>query len=118
MLAGHKTIVPTDAHAKVSFRLIADQQPLDVQAAFRAYVEENTPPGITANVHFFGDGVQPYLVPLDDPALQAVASANTMIPAHTFTAHSLSECRRRYQAAGTPSQYLSQIIVEDRTPPR
>ncbi|HEX7107356.1 MAG TPA: dipeptidase [Acidothermaceae bacterium] len=75
MLAGHKTIVPTDAHAKVSFRLIADQQPLDVQAAFRAYVEENTPPGITANVHFFGDGVQPYLVPLDDPALQAVASA-------------------------------------------
>ncbi len=75
MLAGHKTIVPTDAHAKVSFRLIADQQPLDVQAAFRAYVEENTPPGITANVHFFGDGVQPYLVPLDDPALGAVASA-------------------------------------------
>lgn len=75
MLAGHKTIITTDAHAKVSFRLIADQQPLDVQAAFRAYVEENTPPGVTANVHFFGDGVQPYLVPLDHPALQAVASA-------------------------------------------
>ena len=75
MLAGHKTIVPTDAHAKVSFRLIADQQPLDVQAAFRAYVEENLPPGITANIEFFGDGVQPYLVPLDDPALHAVASA-------------------------------------------
>jgi acetylornithine deacetylase/succinyl-diaminopimelate desuccinylase-like protein len=75
MLAGHKTIITTDAHAKVSFRLISDQQPLDVQAAFRAYVEENTPPGITANVQFFGDGVQPYLVPLDDPALQAVASS-------------------------------------------
>jgi acetylornithine deacetylase/succinyl-diaminopimelate desuccinylase-like protein len=72
---GHKTIVPTDAHAKVSFRLIADQRPLDVQAAFRAYVEENVPPGITAEVHFFGDGVQPYLVPLDDPALQAVSRA-------------------------------------------
>ena len=33
---GHKTIVPTDAHAKVSFRLVANQQPLDVQAAVRA----------------------------------------------------------------------------------
>ncbi len=75
MLAGHKTIVPTDAHAKVSFRLISDQQPVDVQAAFHAYVEERVPPGITANVQFFGDGVQPYLVPLDDPALHAVASA-------------------------------------------
>jgi acetylornithine deacetylase/succinyl-diaminopimelate desuccinylase-like protein len=70
---GHKTIVPTDAHAKVSFRLVADQQPLDVQAALTEYVARNVPDGITADVHFFGHGVRPYLVPLDDPALQAVA---------------------------------------------
>ncbi len=70
---GHKTIVPTDAHAKVSFRLVADQQPLAVQATLTEYVARNVPDGITANVHFFGDGVRPYLVPLDDPALQAVA---------------------------------------------
>jgi acetylornithine deacetylase/succinyl-diaminopimelate desuccinylase-like protein len=72
---GHKTIVPTDAHAKVSFRLVANQNPLDVQAAFRRYVEENTPPGITAEVNFFGNGVRPCLVSLDDPALRAVARA-------------------------------------------
>lgn len=72
---GHKTIVPTDAHAKVSFRLVAGQEPLEVQAAFRDYVEENVPPGIKSNVNFFGDGVRPCLVPLDDPALQAVARA-------------------------------------------
>jgi acetylornithine deacetylase/succinyl-diaminopimelate desuccinylase-like protein len=70
---GHKTIVPTDAYAKVSFRLVADQQPLDVQAALRDYIARNVPAGITADVHFFGEGVRPYLVPLDDPALQAVA---------------------------------------------
>jgi acetylornithine deacetylase/succinyl-diaminopimelate desuccinylase-like protein len=69
---GHKTIVSTDAHAKVSFRLVADQQPLAVQAALRAYVAANVPDGITAEVHFFGDGVRPYLVPHDDPALQAL----------------------------------------------
>jgi acetylornithine deacetylase/succinyl-diaminopimelate desuccinylase-like protein len=72
---GHKTIVPTDAHAKVSFRLVADQQPLAVQAALRAYVEAAVPSGITATVNFFGDGVRPYLVPLDDPALAAVNRA-------------------------------------------
>lgn len=70
---GHKTIVPTDAHAKVSFRLVADQEPLDVQAAFREYVKANVPDGITAHVEFFGEGVRPYLVPLDDPALRAVS---------------------------------------------
>ena len=63
---GHKTIVPTDAHAKVSFRLVANQRPLDVQAALRAYVAANVPDGITANIEFFGDGVRPYLVPIDD----------------------------------------------------
>src|SRR5450432_1393622 len=69
---GHKTIVPTDAHAKVSFRLVADQQPLAVQAALRAYVAANVPDGITAEVNFFGTGARPYLVSEDDPALQAL----------------------------------------------
>jgi acetylornithine deacetylase/succinyl-diaminopimelate desuccinylase-like protein len=72
---GHKTIVPTDAHAKVSFRLVANQQPLAVQAALRAYVEANVPQGITADIEFFGDGVRPYLVPIDAPALQALVRA-------------------------------------------
>ncbi len=69
---GHKTIVPTDAHAKVSFRLVAGQRPLHVQQLFRAWVESQVPPGITAELHFYGDGVRPCLTPLDDPALVAV----------------------------------------------
>jgi acetylornithine deacetylase/succinyl-diaminopimelate desuccinylase-like protein len=72
---GHKTIVPTDAHAKVSFRLVANQQPLDVQAALHAYIAANVPDGITAKVEFFGDGVRPYLVPIDDPTVQALVRA-------------------------------------------
>src|SRR6202012_324134 len=33
MGAGGKTIVPSDAHAKVSFRLVAAQQPAKIRAA-------------------------------------------------------------------------------------
>ncbi len=72
---GHKTIVPTDAHAKVSFRLVADQEPADVQAAVRAYVERSVPAGITATVHFKGPGVRPVLSPIDHPATRAVVAA-------------------------------------------
>src|SRR6266702_5471059 len=32
---GNKTIIPRAAHAKISFRLVADQDPADVAAAFR-----------------------------------------------------------------------------------
>ena len=72
---GHKTIVPTDAHAKVSFRLVADQDPRDVTKAMDDYVATVVPAGITATVEWFGDGVRPCLTPLDDPALQATTRA-------------------------------------------
>jgi acetylornithine deacetylase/succinyl-diaminopimelate desuccinylase-like protein len=72
---GHKTIVPTDAHAKLSFRLVADQKPLEVQAAVKQYFAERTPPGITVGVHFYGDGVRPCLTPIDHPANAAVVRA-------------------------------------------
>jgi len=72
---GHKTIVPTDAHAKLSFRLVADQEPADVQAAMTAYVESWNRDGITASVAFSGPGVRPCLTPLDAPALQAATAA-------------------------------------------
>ncbi len=72
---GHKTIVPTDAHAKLSFRLVADQQPLEVQAAVREYFAERAPEGVTVDVHFYGDGVRPCLTPIDHPANGAVVRA-------------------------------------------
>ena len=40
---GHKTIVPSEAHAKVSFRLVAGQEPLDVQAKFGAWLARTVP---------------------------------------------------------------------------
>lgn len=73
--AGHKTIVPADAHAKVSFRLVAGQDPLDVQRKFRAWLGQRVPAGIEWDVTYYGQGVRPCLTPLDHPALEAVTRA-------------------------------------------
>ena len=72
---GQKTIIPTDAHAKVSFRLVADQDPAQVEQAMRDYVAAAVPPGIEATVEFFGGGVRPCLTPIDHPAMQAATTA-------------------------------------------
>ena len=72
---GSKTIIPSSAHAKVSFRIVVDQEPLEVQEAFRAYVRAHVPAGIEATVTFDGAGVRPCLTPLDAPELQAAARA-------------------------------------------
>jgi acetylornithine deacetylase/succinyl-diaminopimelate desuccinylase-like protein len=72
---GHKTIVPTDAHAKVSFRLVADQDPQAVRKQLDDYVASAVPDGVQATVQWFGSGVRPCLTPLDDPALEATTRA-------------------------------------------
>jgi acetylornithine deacetylase/succinyl-diaminopimelate desuccinylase-like protein len=69
---GHKTIVPAQAHAKISFRLVAGQEPARVQELVTTWLAAQTPPGVTSHVDFDGPGVRPCLTPLDDPSLRAV----------------------------------------------
>ena len=71
---GSKTIIPAHAHAKVSCRLVAAQEPERIFEAFRAYVAEIAPPGVTTTVQYLGGGL-PSLTPIDHPATQAAARA-------------------------------------------
>ncbi len=72
---GGKTIVPTDAHVKLSFRLVPDQTGGALRPLVERFVADHTPPGITATVHFEGDGVAPCHTPLDAPELGALVRA-------------------------------------------
>jgi acetylornithine deacetylase/succinyl-diaminopimelate desuccinylase-like protein len=72
---GHKTIIPAEAHAKMTFRLVADQRPEDVADQVRAWVEANLPEGIEAEVHTPPGGVAPSASDLDSPWMDALLSA-------------------------------------------
>jgi acetylornithine deacetylase/succinyl-diaminopimelate desuccinylase-like protein len=71
---GSKTIIPKEAHAKVSFRLVADQDPAEVVARFQEYVKTSTPAGLEAVVTSHG-GVRACRSPIDSPAVQAARRA-------------------------------------------
>jgi len=43
--AGAKTVIPSSAHAKVSFRLVDDQDPHGIAMSFKGWLEERTPAG-------------------------------------------------------------------------
>ena len=47
---GGKTIIPAWAGAKISFRLVPDQDPKAVGKQLRAFIAEHTPPGVTVEV--------------------------------------------------------------------
>jgi acetylornithine deacetylase/succinyl-diaminopimelate desuccinylase-like protein len=73
--AGGKTIVPSDAFVKLSFRLVANQNPRAITAAVAEFVAAHTPAGITATIEWEGEGVAPCLVPLGTPAYGALTEA-------------------------------------------
>lgn len=71
---GFKTVLPSRATAKVSFRLVARQNPEAVRDAFRARVHEMLPPDCRAE--FLGHGASPASVMrTDDPAFEAARAA-------------------------------------------
>jgi acetylornithine deacetylase/succinyl-diaminopimelate desuccinylase-like protein len=51
---GSKTIIPAEATAKVSFRLVPDQEPHAVFEAFKRFVADRLPPGAEALFTAFG----------------------------------------------------------------
>jgi len=69
---GAKTIIPAHAHAKVSTRLVADQDSRRVFEALRDYVAEIAPPGVVVRTTFIHGG-EPSLTPIDHPATLAAA---------------------------------------------
>jgi acetylornithine deacetylase/succinyl-diaminopimelate desuccinylase-like protein len=71
---GGKTIIPKAAAAKLSFRLVADQEPGKVIESLRRYVAANVPNGITATVTGRG-GVRPCRSAIDSPGVAAARRA-------------------------------------------
>jgi acetylornithine deacetylase/succinyl-diaminopimelate desuccinylase-like protein len=71
---GSKTIIPASAHAKVTCRLVANQDPERIFELLRAQVMRVAPPGVRVEVTYEGGG-RPTLTPLYHPATRAFARA-------------------------------------------
>ncbi|HYV99227.1 MAG TPA: dipeptidase [Gemmatimonadaceae bacterium] len=72
---GSKTVIPSEAHAKITCRLVPDQDPNDIASLVRAYLESHVPAGTRIAVQSGDHGARPYAMPLDHPALRAAGEA-------------------------------------------
>ncbi len=71
---GAKTVLPSHAVAKFSFRLVPEQDPQQITESLRVFLEERLLPGITmelVDMH----GSPGCVVPLDSPFMAAAAAA-------------------------------------------
>jgi acetylornithine deacetylase/succinyl-diaminopimelate desuccinylase-like protein len=71
---GPKTVLPCKAGAKLSFRLVPDQDPKVVDRLFREHVAKVCPPGVTYEV-ITHHGAPAVLVDVDTPGFRAAARA-------------------------------------------
>lgn len=67
---GIKTVLPAEAGAKITCRLVPDQEPDEIVQKLRDHIEKHKPAGITVTVSEFDKG-KPFLTPFDHPAIQA-----------------------------------------------
>jgi acetylornithine deacetylase/succinyl-diaminopimelate desuccinylase-like protein len=72
---GQKTVIPGEAHAKITCRLVPDQNPDDVAARVRRHLEARVPPGTRLSASLADHGSRATQVTRDHFALKAADAA-------------------------------------------
>ncbi len=67
---GIKTVLPAEAGAKITCRLVPDQDPDEIVALLKAHVEKHKPAGVEVTISEFDKGA-PFITPFDHPVIQA-----------------------------------------------
>jgi acetylornithine deacetylase/succinyl-diaminopimelate desuccinylase-like protein len=75
--AGFKTVLPAEAHAKVSFRLVSRQDPGKVLTAFRKWAEARLPADCRITWHDDIGGSPASVMSIANPAFEAARAALT-----------------------------------------
>ena len=71
---GLKTVLPSTAHAKISCRLVADQDPSKIGDLILSHVKKVSPPGVKVTATKAKSGAIPYLVPVAHRGMRIAAS--------------------------------------------
>lgn len=71
---GASTIIPARCGAKVSMRLVPDQEPDEISRLFDDAVRALTPPTVELTIQSFA-GAAPYVCPIDSSGVRAAAAA-------------------------------------------
>ena len=77
---GFKTVIPSQAFAKISTRLVPYQDPARISELVTAYIKQLAPPTVHVDVRDLrGGGAHAFLTPYDTPVIQAASRAYTQV---------------------------------------
>jgi acetylornithine deacetylase/succinyl-diaminopimelate desuccinylase-like protein len=73
--AGQKTVIPSEAHAKITCRLVPDQNPDEIVSLLTRHLETHVPPGTRLSVTAADHGARPAHIASDHFALKTADAA-------------------------------------------
>lgn len=77
---GFKTVIPSQAFAKISCRLVPYQDPVRIGELVTSYLKQLAPPTVRVDVRGLrGSGAPAFLTPYDTPAIQAASRAYSQV---------------------------------------
>ncbi|MGB1286334.1 MAG: dipeptidase [Aggregatilineales bacterium] len=71
---GFKTVIGASAIAKISCRLVPNQDPARIKSLIQSYIDDITPDTVRSEINFL-DGTYPVVTDMNHPAVQAVIRA-------------------------------------------
>ncbi len=72
---GSKTVIPSQAHAKITSRLVPDQEPSEVIEKIVQHLHAHLPPGVQLTIDKDRHGARPYRIPEDHVGLVIAEAA-------------------------------------------
>jgi acetylornithine deacetylase/succinyl-diaminopimelate desuccinylase-like protein len=113
---GAKTIIPASAGAKLSCRLVPDQDPEEIIRALTRHVEEVAPKQVRTSVTQLTSNSQPFLTPLDHPLNQAAYRALRRVyatePAFNRSGGSIGAVLPLHQALEAPCLLVGFVLPD------
>jgi acetylornithine deacetylase/succinyl-diaminopimelate desuccinylase-like protein len=93
---GIKTVLPNEAHAKITCRLVPNQEPKKTAGLLVAHIEAHKPRGVRVTARPEASAARPYRVPADHPGNQAARAVLARLygrePYHIMMGGSVPVC--------------------------
>ncbi len=116
---GSKTVLPSQAHAKITCRLVAHQDPARVVAAIERHVAQHAPAGVRTQVRIIERGTPAYLIPADHAGLAAAREVLTdmfgVMPYYVREGGSIPICTLLRQHLGAYTVMFGFGLDDERT---
>lgn len=114
---GGKGIIPAQASAKISFRLVPDQEPHVVEQLVRHQIDRLTPPGVKTTVTVY-QRTKPGLIDRRHPAMQAAVTAYQRgfgaTPVFLRSGGSIPVVNTLQEVLGIPTVLMGFALPDDR----